>query len=209
MAAEPRQPEDRESAVSSRQLPVRQTIMGDLIPPAIHATAADVPEPIDALRPDNWTIFSGDTVWWRPGWAEIARAIGWWWFALVPSALGAIGLIAGMVFAFQRHFPIEMAIKLAFFLAAIAITIVIRASKRSVRVRKDTFCVHCGYSMEGAGDMGTCPECGRAFSRWVSEEFRKDPHFFAMRHEILRRAPRFEPFAAGVGPTPDDGTRGS
>ena len=83
----------------------------------------------------------------------------------------------------------------------------INGIRNVVKARRDPFCIHCGYSLQGLADSGTCPECGRPYLFSLVEEYRKDPHFFVERYRSSRQLPtRVAAFAAGDGPTPDDGT---
>ena len=184
--------------------------MGGLIPESAQASPVDMaPPPLDALSPDFLTVFDVGTPWWRPGFADIARTIGWRWIILLP--LGA--LIVGAPFMLFMM-PAQLSgnllgteIKLLMLAIGGLISIVLWAMKNVVRSRKDDFCIHCGYSVVGLGEEGHCPECGRHFSLLLIREFKKDPHFFVDRWRALKDAPKTEPFLAGDGPTPDDGTR--
>ena len=53
---------------------------------------------------------------------------------------------------------------------------------------------------------GTCPECGRPFVRALSDEYRKDPHFFRHRYAVRRRHPAGFSLQAGEGQSEPDGT---
>lgn len=182
-----------------------------VLPPRVHGSVADLPsEPLEALRPEHDSgIFDPSTPWWRPDTGHITRTIGWGWLLIIPSIVAAFGLpivaavYTGSIFAGQ----VANLLKLSAFLIAVAVTLVLRAVRMSVQSRRGLFCIHCGYTLEGLASDGVCPECGRGYRQALIEEFKKDPHFFAARGRALARAPRFEPFFAGSGPTANDGTR--
>ncbi len=188
----------------------RGKIMGGLVPPATVASPADVPpQPAEALTPDFVSMFEGrDVPFWRPGAGDVVRTIGWRWLVILPVGafvvllpLAAVLRLGGPGFQFFQF------IKLWILAIGVVITIVLSAIRRGVAARQGNFCIHCGYSLDGLGDRGTCPECGRAYDTIVLAEFRKDPHFFMARYKAARSHPVGEAFAAGEGPTPDDGTR--
>lgn len=192
--------------------PTSGDIMGGLIPEPVKASPADMaPPPLDALSPDFLTVFDSGTPWWRPGLSDIARTIGWRWVVVLPLAAFIVAAPFMMFMMPGRLSGQLLSTEIKVLTLAIGgiVSIVIWAIKNVVKARKDDFCIHCGYSVVGLGEEGQCPECGRHFSLLLIHEYRKDPHFFVDRWRALKDAPRPEPFLAGDGPTPDDGTRGS
>lgn len=183
--------------------------MGTLVPPAVLASPGDLPEPPkDALHPDHHTMFDGSTPWWRPGPSDIIRAIRWWWLVLLPTIVIAVAmpllviLFPGSLWA-RSGVPL---VKLELFLLGVIFSIVVYGVRNVVTSRRGPFCIHCGYSLEGLDDHGLCPECGRPFIFAVIDEYRRDPHFFIERHKGVKTLPAKQArFAAGDGPTPDDG----
>lgn len=181
---------------------------GGGVPEPVYASVAEVPpQPTDALTPDFVTMFEGRQVpFWRPGAADIARGIGWKWLIVLPALAVVLGApVAAFALGRRGEFAAHF-IKLWVFAVGVLVTIVIGAVRRVVGARKDDFCIHCGYSMSGLGDVGKCPECGRPYVRSLIAEYKKDPHFFAHRYGKLRSHPVSAGLAAGMGPTDRDGT---
>ena len=143
-----------------------------------------------------------------PGPWDVTRAIGWWWMLLLPMLTVIVG-VAVAACMYSHMWPMILSwVKLWLALIAGIVSIVLYGLRNVVKNRKDAFCIHCGYSLEGLASSGTCPECGRPYLFALVDEYRKDPHFFAERYKSARQLPtRVTAFAAGDGPTPDDGTR--
>lgn len=178
-------------------------------PPVVYASPADMgPGVQEGLTPDFVTMFEGANVpFWRPGAAEIATALGWKWLILLPCLFVVIGgpvLVVVMPGVIMHGLSGE--IKLWILAIGASITLILTAIKNGVAARKDVFCIHCGYSLESLEENGRCPECGRTYIRSMVDEFRKDPHFFEVRYKKLKTHPPAVAFAAGLGPTPNDGT---
>jgi hypothetical protein len=183
--------------------------MGGLVPPPVSGSPVDLPDqPRSALQPEFATMFDGAVPWWRPGPWDVALAIGWWWTLLLPMIVIVVGVL---VLACLRGHMWPMLLswsKLWLAMFAGISSIVLYGVRNVVKNRKDPFCIHCGYSLLGLPTSGTCPECGRPYLFSLVEEYRKDPHFFVERYKSSRQLPaRVTAFAAGDGPTPDDGTR--
>ncbi len=193
-----------------RQALERGRVMGALVPPPTVASPSDVPpQPSDALTPDFVSMFEGqDVPFWRPGTGDVLRSIGWRWFFIIPLAAFVLFIpLAALLQLGGPRFQFFQFSKLWLLAIGVIVTIVLSAVRRGVAARKGSFCIHCGYSLEGLADRGTCPECGRPYDTIVLAEFRKDPHFFMARYKAARSHPPGVAFAAGDGPTPDDGTR--
>lgn len=178
-----------------------------IVPEATIASPVDLPaQPLDALSPDFMTMFDRDMPWWRPGALDVAKVIGWRWILLAPILLAIAVLPLSFVFMPTTALQfLGTEIKIVGLGIGGAVTIVLWALRNAVKARKDMFCIHCGYQLEGLAPSGTCPECGRNYVFDVIAEFKKDPHFFAERFRALRSAPRYPAFTAGDGPTPWDG----
>jgi hypothetical protein len=205
----PPTPSTQPGAISPARTDDPGAIMGGLVPREVRASPVDMlAAPLDALSPDFVTMFDGKTPWWRPGAKEVAKAIGWRWAILLPLIAVALGIpVAAMLMGrFSLQF-LGGEIKFMIMAIGASISIVLYAMKRAVNVRKDDFCIHCGYCVHGLGTSGQCPECGRHFNLAIIGEYKKDPHFFVDRWRALQDAPKGFAFPAGDGPTPDDGTR--
>lgn len=179
------------------------------LPPEVYASPVDLPRtPSDAIDPDFLLRFRDEQIpFWRPSISYLARSIGWRWVFLLPAFCIVIGLPLGL--SFRPGAARFLAIHIVFlwiFANAVVISILQESIKHGVRRREEPFCIHCGYNLEGLGIEGKCPECGRFFRRSLIDEFRKDPEFFAHRCAKAKSHPPAFVFAAGLGPTPDDGT---
>lgn len=180
------------------------------LPPTVFASAVDLPKaPAEAIDPDFLLRFNDEEIpFWRPTLGYTAQAIGWRWVFLFPALTVVVWLPLWLIFHSRAlMYAAPHLIFLWGFSLAVVISIVEEAVKHGVRRRLEPFCIHCGYNVEGLGDEGRCPECGRLFLRSLIDEFRKDPEFFAHRCRKAKSHPPALVFAAGMGPTPDDGTR--
>lgn len=192
----------------SPQAHARGKIMGGLVPPPIHASAADVSHSnLDTDAPELLVMFRGPTRWWQPGYRDVLGVLGWRWAVLFPALLVCVGIpVAGILVPEWRRTFIPVLFKVWLTASAVVVSIVLWAIRRVVRTRRDFFCIHCGYSIEGLASRGTCPECGHSFDRALTAEYRKDPMFFAHRVRAVKSAPTFTPFVAGTGKSAPDGT---
>ena len=163
-----------------------------------HALAEIVPaEPV--ASPTNLLDLGGDVRWWKPSWRDRARAVGWKWCFALP-ALIVVGLLTASLWHGQYFLPIWMlGTKLAAVSILIPIVLLIEVVRICAAVRKDPFCIHCGYSLEGLADNHRCPECGRPYSFAMIAEYRRDPHWFIRRYHMRHNLPAADaPFAAGA-----------
>ncbi|GMV25608.1 MAG: hypothetical protein AMXMBFR58_16390 [Phycisphaerae bacterium] len=195
---------------ASAESPQHSNLGIPVVPPRVHGSPSDLPAPpLDALSLE-FVTFDGDVPFWRPGVTDILRGIGWFWLLLFP-ALALVVLIPASPLIFWRGGLLAQSIgwtyKLWILAVGVVITIVVRSVRRGVQVRKDLFCIHCGYSLDGLAESGSCPECGRPYLLSVAREYKKDPGFFVTRYKASRKVPEHTVFAAGTGPTPGDGTR--
>lgn len=153
--------------------------------PALHVeagilgTPADIPESYDRRAP-----------FWRPTWSEMARYLSWRWVFVAPSAMVLLGVPvvfilwpnAAMAFLFGWFKPVTFAV-------AVIVSVIIYQIRHVTRLRKEPFCIHCGYSLVGLADGSACPECGRRFSLRAVDEYRKDPRWFVERYHAAGRLP--------------------
>jgi hypothetical protein len=170
---------------------------GGVVPPAVLASPSDVAGRHASGAVGGVGVGGHRVPWWRPGWRDVVRHMPWWWWVLSVTtvAAGLSGLAALLVpLGGSRWF-------LAFLVAGQTLPYAVPAGvalagyalARGTRMRRDPFCIHCGYSLAGHEPTGTCPECGWAFDRNLVEEFKKDPEFLRHRWEATSRLPASGP----------------
>jgi hypothetical protein len=97
----------------------------------------------------------------RGGLAQRAfiRALMW----LVPYSVIAIGLavLTPTDSPWFRHVP--KAVVLGGMVILAIQPFCYRRDLHRLRRASGSLCLHCGYRLEGLGDKGHCPECGRTF----------------------------------------------
>lgn len=141
-------------------------------PQPTYATPADVrpgPEPDAEIR------------WWRPGWRDVMRHVGWRWVLLTPAVAMLVIWLLLRRSPFPTWFKVLIQGKVAIFVGAIALTLAAFTARRMVRARREPFCIFCGYDLSGLPDNYRCPECGRPYTWKLIAEYRKDPHWFVER----------------------------
>ena len=157
------------------------------VPPTVLATPSHVPR-----QPGE------EITWWRPGWRDTWRYVGYRWIFLTP-ALGLIILAVPLLrwpSVFSPFFVLEA--KLFVFVVAIALTLAGFVIRRAVRARKEPFCIYCGYNLTGLPDNYRCPECGRPYNWQLIAEYRRDPQWFIERYRHHQKLPpAATPFNAG------------
>lgn len=174
----------------------------------MHASPADVPEAFASNRDAPVThidqlLASGKHVpFWRPGLFFIAKSIGWKWLLLGPALVAAMGMPAAIAISPKLFVFLGIELKLWLFAIGISTAIIGHAMATCIKRRVDAFCIHCGYTLQGLGSAGKCSECGRAFVAGLSDEYKKDPHFFRERVKQLRRHPQNVWISASSGPQP-------
>jgi hypothetical protein len=189
----PSHPEDAAMHIDRSQ-PTDQSpphVAGDpdehVLPPQVVAT------PSHAVRE------SPDSIqWWRPSWGDVARSVGWRWILLTP-AVGLVLLYAASWYVFIPGGLLWLLeVKLAIFVASIAVSLAAYVARRAARARQEPFCIYCGYNLTGLPDNYRCPECGRPYTWRLIDEYRRDPHWFIERWRIQQNLPTaLTPFEAG------------
>jgi hypothetical protein len=136
--------------------------------------------------------------WWRPGWTDALRFVGWRWILLAPSALLLLLLWPGL--RWLSPVLVILGAKLLLFTGAVAVALAGYVFRRAARARTEPFCMFCGYNLTGLPDHYRCPECGRPYTWRLIAEYRRDPAWFIERYRALRQLPVPDPpFAAGPG----------
>lgn len=180
-----------------------------VVPPEVHASVAEMPKDSGGVTPDFVTMFEKEEVpFWRPGSGHIARAIGWKWLLIGPLLAFIVGvpLIWFLSPGRQTAAMAGNLVKPWIVAIGVIITIVVSAARKGVGARGDDFCIHCGYSLTGLGEIGVCPECGRRYHKGMCAEFKKDPHFFAHRYRTLHKHPKAHGLAVEGRGAQEDGT---
>jgi hypothetical protein len=133
---------------------------------------------------------AADDLWWKPGWPDIIRSVGWHWILVLPAA----GVIALCVMGFFRPHYLGLFWWLGFkgLVWALAIPVMLLAdvARRATGARKEPFCIHCGYTLTGLPNQGLCPECGSVYSPAMIDEYRRDPKWFIQRFKAQKNLPK-------------------
>jgi len=158
-----------------------------LVPPEVMASPGQVPQ-----------TASGEIDWWRPGWHDSVRFIGYRWIFLTPAVLFLVAVAWFCVNRGMRDLIFVIGAKLLMLSAAIAFALAGYVYKRAVRARSEPFCIFCGYNLTDLPDHYRCPECGSPYSLALIAEYRRDPRWFIERYNASKRLPHpDEVFAAG------------
>lgn len=144
---------------------------------------------------------AADIRWWRPGWADMWRHIGYRWLLLLPVvfllALASVGLC---LLGFEGLLLL-LGFKLLLLTGGIVISLGGWFIRRAVQARREPFCIFCGYNLTGLPEAHTCPECGRSYTWDMIREYRRDPHWFIERWKAQRKFPPPQgAFPAGAVP---------
>lgn len=179
--------------------PMAERPLEEQLPPEILATPSHMPAHAEI-----------EPAWWRPGWADGAKYVGWRWIFLTP-ALGLLVLaLAGVFTRGMGGLILVLGFKLVMLLAAISVSMGGYVVRRVMSARTEPFCIHCGYNLSGLPDNHRCPECGRQYSWRVIAEYRRDPKWFQERwkaqHALPSSAPAFEAGPVTKKPKRRDGT---
>jgi len=130
---------------------------------------------------------------WKPGLLDVIANIGRRWTRLLPPlgliVLLMLGFLLPGEFGILWYFGIKTLILAIFWIGGV----IMESAWSVVKARKDPFCIHCGYGLEGLPDNYTCPECGRPYNFRLIEEYRRDPKWFMQRWRSGRQLPAMAP----------------
>jgi hypothetical protein len=137
--------------------------------------------------------------WWTPSWTDVIKTIGWRWVLALPAAAVVILLLLAWFVDLRAMMPLWfLGIKVIIVLVAAPFLVLLELTRNAVRMRKEPFCIHCGYGLNGLPDDHTCPECGRPYTFAHIDEYRRDPHWYVRRYKMRGSMPRADaPFMAG------------
>lgn len=160
----------------------------DIVPPT------PVASPVDLVH----LSFGGDVPFWKPTWADIFKQLGWRWLLIFFPVLFLLALFLMIPLWPESIQFLLFGWKVIVIVVALCLGLIGKAIKNAISLRKEPFCIHCGYDLTGLSDGHTCPECGRQFWFNVIEEYRRAPNWFIQRYRMrdLTR-PTDVPFAAG------------
>jgi len=129
-------------------------------------------------------------MWWRPTWQDMLRHVGWRWIFALPALGVVVWLFACAAHPELLRIVLYLGIKGAIMALALPAVLIGYLVREATAARTDPFCIHCGYSLVGLGEeAGTCPECGRPYTRQVIEEYRRDPQWFIARYRAHGQLP--------------------
>jgi hypothetical protein len=160
-----------------------------LPPPPIHEPQIP-PVPLRLMTPGDLPADAdGKLPFWKPTWGEVARGLGWSWLFIGPAILLMLGgtwmCITSWWWAWWWRWEWG-----ALLLAGV-IGGVVGVIRQGIKGRKEPFCIHCGYSLEGLADEHVCPECGRRYSFELIRKYQDDPRWFIQcweNEQVRKRA---------------------
>lgn len=130
-----------------------------------------------------------DAPFWRPSGLDLFRHLGWRNLFFLP-ALGVVALAITCLFEPRLFLVVfQLGFKIIIVSLAIPITLMGYAIRAAVRMRKEPFCIHCGYGLLGLPPVHICPECGRPYDIQLVDDYRRDPHWFMQRWRMQHELP--------------------
>jgi hypothetical protein len=145
--------------------------------------------------------------WYLPTWSERIRLMGWRNLLWLPTVLLIL-----LFMSLPWMWPGVLQLLLGWWqiwiaLVALPLVAAAEATRHVLRLRRDPFCIHCGYSLTGLPEGHNCPECGQPFHFGVMEDYRRDPHWFIERFRRRNDIPQRGPTIVAGTPRPRrDGT---
>ena len=134
-------------------------------------------------------------VFWRPTIRQVLGRAGWVWVATVlPVVLTGTMIVLG--FLGGRPYALLWWVGLRLLLISLALPFLLwdHLTTKVYQTRQDPFCLHCGYTVLGLPEEGTCPECGKPYRMSVIHMFRHDPQWVIASWRFEGRAPSAEKF---------------
>jgi hypothetical protein len=152
---------------------------------------ATVPPPTLA-SPHHIDFGDGPERWWTPSWQDIMPHIGWRWVLVLPVVVVSVLFVIYVLlprWIRGRVSWISIFGRYAMMFVALPFVVVGYAISKAVSGRKDPFCIHCGYGLNGLPDHHRCPECGMPYEWATIEEYRRDPKWFIKRWRERHKIP--------------------
>ena len=114
--------------------------------------------------------------WYLPTWFERLTLMKWrvLYFVPVVLMLPLVCLFPWLLLFWWKILIIAV---------GVPISAAIRAAKNAIHLRKEPFCIHCGYDLTNLPDGHMCPECGLQFFLTEIDDYRRDPHWFIKRRQ--------------------------
>ena len=142
---------------------------------------APVPTPQPADEPN--------VPYWQPTHGETMKLLGWRWLLALPAlamvGLTIVGLVVGNPFLAYN----TCGFGVITFVIIIPAVVLGHAARTAVSMRKEPFCIHCGYDLTSQPDHYRCPECGRPYTFAQINEYRQNPWWYNQRRKLATKTP--------------------